>query len=382
MHVEANLTRLLQRPLLMLTATALVAAVISCGVDAATNNRAASQVSADQPSVEQQSRESGAERTSVGDSPEIQPAGNEGAARHEIAIKVAWLDSPDTLVINANTCHRNPELALFRETDVDVRVKMVVDPDPYPLGGPECLEELIVELQEPLGDRPVIDAHTGRSLSVTPVATATPSTRGQVQAESPPLEGEPPQIDDPPSEAELQDLQAVADQYGITLKEAIDRYAWRDNFSLAAQRISEAAPESFAGAVIVDGSNAWIAFTGPPPAAALEIIETFTSSHSAVSVEIRTGQSLTEAEIEEAVSAVHDAVRKVPGVLDTLTSFDPKANRIGMTVVLKDSAPDSVLDDLQAIAEKRLVELAGPDILDSMSVSIVRSPVPVIFIKE
>ncbi len=180
----------------------------------------------------------------------------------------------------------------------------------------------------------------------------------------------------------MQDLQAVADQYGITLQAAIDQYAWNDNFSLAAQRISEAVPETFAGAVIVDGSNAWIAFTGPPPAAALEIIEMFTNSHSGVSVEIRTGQSLTEAEIEEAVSAVHDAVRKVPGVLDALTSFDPKANRIGMTVVLKDSAPDTVLDDLQAIAEKRLVELTRPDILDSMSVSIVRSSVPVIFIKE
>ena len=376
-HLQPNIARLLQRPFLLLTATALVAAVISCGVDSETSNRAATQASADQQLVENET-----EQSSANDAPEIQPAGNEGAARHEIAIKVAWLDSPDTLVINANTCHRNPELALFRETDVDVRVKMVVDPDPYPLGGPDCLEELIVQLQEPLGDRPVIDAHTGRSLSVTPVATVTPSTSRQEQAESPALEGKPPRIDDPPSEAELQDLQAVADQYGITLQEAIDRYGWRDNFSLAAQRISEATPETFAGAVIVDGSNAWIAFTDTPPKAALDIIETFTNSHSGVSVEVRIGQSLTEAEIGEAVSAVHDAVRKVPGVLDALTSFDPKENRIAMTVALEDSAPDSVVGDLQAIAEKRLVELTRPDILDSISVSIDRSPVPVIFIKE
>ena len=40
------------------------------------------------------------------------------------------------------------------------------------------------------------------------------------------------------SAAELQDLQAVAEQYGISLQEAIDWYAWRNNFSQAVSRKS------------------------------------------------------------------------------------------------------------------------------------------------
>ena len=162
------------------------------------------------------------------------------------------------------------------------------------------------------------------------------------------------------------------------MQEAFDRYAWNDDFSRAVQRVREAAPETFAGAEIVDATNAWIAFTGTPPKAALDIIDEFTSSHSRVSVEVRTGQKITEAEIEEAVPAVHYAVYKAPGVLNASTSFESETGEIVSVVVLENTAPDSVLDDLRVIAEKRLVEVMRPDILDSISVSVVRSKTPVV----
>ena len=305
-------------------------------------------------------------------------------SRHEVSVKGAHLLSSDRLVleVNTNTCKRNPEAYLLRETDVDVQVKVVVDPDPFPLGGPQCLEAPIVKLQEPLGDRIVIDAHTGRMVSVTPVATATPRTIRQKQAESPPTEAVPPEIRDAVSDAELQDLQAVADQYGMTLQEAFDRYAWNDNFSRAVSRVREAAPETFAGAEIVDGSHAWIAFAGPPPKAAFDIIDIFTTSHSGVSVEVRTSQSVTAAELETAIPAVHYAVFKAPGVLNANTSFDTATRQIEMLVVLESTASDSVLDDLRTIAEKRLIEVTRPDILDDISISIVRSKHPNINIKH
>ena len=324
------------------------------------------------------SQESGSEKTSTDEPLKAIGTGNELIARHEIAVKVAWLRAPDTLVINANTCHRNPELSLFRETDGDVTVKMAVGPDPYPNGGPDCLEELIVQLERPLGDRTVTDAYTGRALSVTPVPTATPSAGRQEQTESPPTEAVPPEIRDAVSDAELQDLQAVAEQYGMTLQEAFDRYAWNDNFSRAVSRVRESTPETFAGAVIVDGNHAWIAFTGPPPKAALDIIDAFTSRHSGVSVEVRTGQSVTAAELETAIPAVHYAVFKAPGVLNASTSFESATSEIVAVVVLESTASDSVLDDLRAIAEKRLVEVTREDILDSISISIVRSKSPVL----
>ena len=138
----------------------------------------------------------------------------------------------------------------------------------------------------------------------------------------------PQAIRDAVSDAELQDLQAVAEQYGMTLQEAFDRYAWNDDFSRTVQRIREAAPESFAGAEIVDATNAWIAFTGNPPKAALDIVDEFTRKHSGISVELRTGQKITEAEIEEAVPAVHYAVYKSPGVLNASTSFESATGEI------------------------------------------------------
>ena len=187
----------------------------------------------------EQLQESGTEKKLADDEPKAVDTGNKRGARHEIAVEVAWLQDPETLVINANTCHRNPELSLLRETDVDVTVEMVVDPDPYPNGGPECLEELIVKLEGPLGDRTVTDAHTGKALSVTPVAGAPPrQVVSRKMLNQLPTEVVPQAIRDAVSEAELQDLQAVAEQYGITLQEAFDRYAWNDNFS---RMVSESA---------------------------------------------------------------------------------------------------------------------------------------------
>ena len=322
--------------------------------------------------------------------------------RSEVRVYGGALVYPDRLELGTGgPCQGDQEVVFLRETDVDVQVKVVGSARPFFEGGPECGGGVVeVQLREPLADRVVIDAHTGQVVGVTPFSpmgrqdhsdesgTEKASTDGAPQNSgtggngSPLPEAPPPKIDDPPSEAELQDLQAVADQYGISLQEAIDRYAWNDNFSLAVSKIREMTPETFAEAVIVDGSNAWIAFTGPPPTEALEIIETFRSSHSRVAVEVRTGQKITEAEIEEAVPAVHYAVYEAPEVIDAFTSFDPETSRIAMTVVLGDTVPDSVLDDLRAIAEKRLVEVTRPDILDSISISIDRSPVPVIVIKE
>ena len=65
-----------------------------------------------------------------------------------------------------------------------------------------------------------------------------------------------PETDSAISDAEMEDLQAVASQLDMSLQEAIDRYAWNDRFALAVSAIREAAPEAFAGAEIVDANNA------------------------------------------------------------------------------------------------------------------------------
>ena len=149
-----------------------------------------------------------------------------------------------------------------------------------------------------------------------------PQAHGTGDEGTPPTEAPPPEIDDPLATLSYIDLQAVADQYGISLQEPSISMPGMTTFPGRSRRIREAAPETFAGAEIVDGSHAWIAFTGPPPKAALDIIKTFTSSHSGISVEVRTGQSITEAELKTAIPAVHYAVYKAPEVLNANTSFD------------------------------------------------------------
>ena len=207
------------------------------------------------------------------------------------------------------------------------------------------------------------------SPSETVPSTSTPRIEREETATPP--ESSPPEIDDPPNAAELEDLQFIADQKGMSLQEAIDRYGWRDNFSLAASRIREAAPETFAGAEIVDGANAWIAFTGRPPKEALDIIDIFTGSHSGVSVEVRTSQSVTHAEISDAVPAVHYALLDAEGVRIAHTTFNRDTAQMESRVMLESETSETTLDDLRAIATKRLIAVTRPDILDSISLSVV-----------
>ena len=190
---------------------------------------------------------------------------------------------------------------------------------------------------------------------------------------TPPPEQTPTKIDDPPSAAELEDLQFIADRDGISVQEAIDRYAWHDNFSKMASTIREVAPQDFAGAEIVGPRHARIAFAGQPPKAALDILDIFTSSHSGVSVEVRTGLGYSEVELEKAIPAVHYTVLRSPGVRNASTSFDSSTAQIKTVVVLELTASASVLDNLQAIATQRLIDETRPDILNTISVSVVRS---------
>ena len=192
-------------------------------------------------------------------------------------------------------------------------------------------------------------------------------------ASTPTPEVAPPGIDDAISDAELQDLQTVASQSGISLQEAIDRYAWNDNFAFAVSEIREASPEAFARAEIVDGDRAWVGFAGDVPQAALDIIDTFRSSHSGVRVEVRTDLGFTEVELQSAIQAVHSAVFEAPEVRDAATSFDFATGQITTTVVLESTASGSVIDDLRTVAAAKLTDATRADIVNSITTSVVRS---------
>ena len=201
-------------------------------------------------------------------------------------------------------------------------------------------------------------------------------------ASTPTPEVAPPGIDDAISDAELQDLQTVASQSGISLQEAIDRYAWNDNFAFAVSEIREASPEAFARAEIVDAGRAWVGFAGDVPQAALDIIDTFRSSHSGVRVEVRTDMGFTEVELQSAIQAVNSAVFEAPEVRDAATSFDFATGQITTTVVLESTASGSVLDDLRTVAAANLTNATRADIVNSITTSVVRSEHQVLGVYE
>ena len=176
-----------------------------------------------------------------------------------------------------------------------------------------------------------------------------------------------------PNAMELEDLQFIASQKGISPQEAIDRYGWNDNFSLAVSEIREAVPAAFTGAEIVDGNNAWVGFASSAPQAALDIINSFSDSHSGVSVAVRTDQGFTENELRAAIKAVHYEVFETANVSDAITSFDSATGKITTVVVLQTGASESVIDDLREAAAAKLTDATREDIVNNITTSVNRS---------
>ena len=85
--------------------------------------------------------------------------------RGEVRVMHANWHSPQRLDLVVASCNRNPGVSQLRESDVDVQVKVKVDSD-FRWSGGDCADIVEVRLQEPLGDRAIIDKHTGKSVSI------------------------------------------------------------------------------------------------------------------------------------------------------------------------------------------------------------------------
>ena len=185
----------------------------------------------------------------------------------------------------------------------------------------------------------------------------------------------PPDIVGSISDAELQDLQAVADGRGISLDAVIVRHVWRDDFSSVVQGIQERFPESFAGAEIGGVDDVWVAFTGPAPDGALELIEDFDRRFErlGVAVDVRTDGVVTEVQLAEAIERLHRSVLEAAGVADASTSHDRRTGRITTRVVLEGDAPATTIEYLQSVARESLVDVLSDELVASITVSVQRS---------
>ena len=174
------------------------------------------------------------------------------------------------------------------------------------------------------------------------------------------------------SPAELEDLQFMANQEGITLEESIARYAWEDDFSSVVAAIRDNDPGSVVYVAITSGSSAKIKFSGSISGNARNAIEKFKSEnpHVTVSLEIGKDPGFTKREADAAVVGAHLAVMAEDGVQDGVTYYDNDAIEIVVTVQMATPPSDEKLSSLEKAAERGAIAATRPDITDSLTISL------------
>lgn len=84
-----------------------------------------------------------------------------------VTVDEAYLISPNRLELIVGSCNAAPEMSRLVESDTDVQVKVVVTPPRLiAMSGRDCQDVVGVQLARPLGDRVIIDRHTGQTVRV------------------------------------------------------------------------------------------------------------------------------------------------------------------------------------------------------------------------
>ncbi len=196
------------------------------------------------------------------------------------------------------------------------------------------------------------------------IATLTPHEAAALMRQHPSIN----------SPAELNDLQFIANQDGITLDESIALHAWRDDFSEIVTAIEDEEPDSVvdAGSGKPDRLSAWINFSGSISGNARKAIDKFQSENPHVTVSLQTGKDpgFTKREAEEAVIGAHYAVLEEDGVQDIVTYYDSDSIEIVVTVQMATPPSGEKLSSLEKAAERGAADATRPDITDSLAISL------------
>ena len=70
------------------------------------------------------------------------------------------------VILEVNTCHGDPELSHLEEAGRTVEVAVVSSWGSLFFGGDDCLDAFEIQLRGPLGDRDLIDLHSGKRVRV------------------------------------------------------------------------------------------------------------------------------------------------------------------------------------------------------------------------
>lgn len=126
------------------------------------------------------------------------------------------------------------------------------------------------------------------------------------------------EIDCEPGPAELEDIAFIAEQDGIPLDEAIERYGWQACFAELTSYFNEAYPDQYAGAAIVDdGRRAWIAFKGEIPGEVPDLVEAIP-----VTVDLLGARGFSEVELSETLQSVYADISNDEEVAAANGSYD------------------------------------------------------------
>lgn len=135
------------------------------------------------------------------------------------------------------------------------------------------------------------------------------------------------------SEALREQLTWQAEQEGISLDKAIEKYAWQGPLAYLVNEIRQDYPNDFAGARIEEDLTAWVAFSGTAPAGAASSIRAFPRA-----VKIIENRGFTEASLNQRLTAVHDSVMANDKVEDAVSTYDLATGRLEVTAAIEDSA--------------------------------------------
>lgn len=87
-----------------------------------------------------------------------------GAWRSEVRVNEGSLVTPQRLSLGVDSCNGAPK-ATVRETMEEIRVKVVAYTTPS-RGRDDCQDHVVIRLLLPLGDRAVVDRHTGQVVNI------------------------------------------------------------------------------------------------------------------------------------------------------------------------------------------------------------------------
>ena len=156
-----------------------------------------------------------------------------GAWRSGVSVKDVELAAPDTLILTVDSCHGAPRVSMLRESDVNVLVQVIAFSTPLH-GRLDCMESVNAYLEEPLGERVIVDNHTGETFTgaLQPYTDAQPQPNWRI-VELAGLPGRPGFSLRLPSGWELLELpdtdsyigEVIGDD-GIRLTFNFGRYAW------------------------------------------------------------------------------------------------------------------------------------------------------------